>query len=204
MAHRAPPVRCIGVLGYGVLYIMGMAYSLFGHGELDENVLLMVFNQSIIYRVSTDVDTAYSSKSGNGREFFKVIRYGLQIPYAFNGMKVDSVLSLFWHSKLCSSPPQTIANQLVIPSEGSRFSRHRRHQHRQKHSPLPLVPHATAVARWSHVTPSLLLPKSGGLTSSSIQAPSTRSILNHWHWNKVNANMGELATWDKLDKGSFR
>ncbi|GJU68953.1 hypothetical protein Tco_1255212 [Tanacetum coccineum] len=75
MAHRAPPVRCIGVLGYGVLYIMGMAYSLFGHGELDENVLLMVFNQSIIYRVSTDVDTAYSSKSGNGREFFKVIRY---------------------------------------------------------------------------------------------------------------------------------
>ncbi|GJX56606.1 hypothetical protein Tco_0286503 [Tanacetum coccineum] len=75
--YRAPPVRCIGVLGYGVLYIMGTAYWLFGYGELAENVLLMVFDQSIIYGVSTDVDTTYSSKSGNGLEFFKVIRYGV-------------------------------------------------------------------------------------------------------------------------------
>nr|GEV66094.1 hypothetical protein JCGZ_22892 [Tanacetum cinerariifolium] len=32
-------------------------------------------DQSVIYDVSADVDTAYSSKSGNGLEFFKVIRY---------------------------------------------------------------------------------------------------------------------------------
>ncbi|GKF90879.1 hypothetical protein Tco_0274580, partial [Tanacetum coccineum] len=47
------------------------------YGELAENVLLMIFDQSIIYGVSADVDTAYSSKSGNGLEFFKVIRYGV-------------------------------------------------------------------------------------------------------------------------------
>ncbi|GJX44572.1 hypothetical protein Tco_0261248 [Tanacetum coccineum] len=76
-AYRAPPVRCIGVLGYGVLYIMGTAYWLFGYEELAENVLLMVFDQSIIYGVSAGMDTAYSSKSGNGLESFKVIRYGV-------------------------------------------------------------------------------------------------------------------------------
>ncbi|GJZ97326.1 hypothetical protein Tco_0669779 [Tanacetum coccineum] len=40
-------------------------------------MLLMIFDQSIIYGVSADVDTAYSSKSGNGLEFFKVSRYGV-------------------------------------------------------------------------------------------------------------------------------
>ncbi|GJS83718.1 hypothetical protein Tco_0750259 [Tanacetum coccineum] len=43
-----------------------MAYWLFGYGELTENVLPMVFDHSVIYGVSADVDTAYSSKSGNG------------------------------------------------------------------------------------------------------------------------------------------
>ncbi|GKE99552.1 hypothetical protein Tco_0022903, partial [Tanacetum coccineum] len=68
-------VRRIELLRYGVLGSLGMAYWLFGYGELAEIVLLMVFDQSIIYGVSADVDTAYSSKSGNGLEFFKVIRY---------------------------------------------------------------------------------------------------------------------------------
>ncbi|GKF95021.1 hypothetical protein Tco_0284721, partial [Tanacetum coccineum] len=57
-----PPVRCIGVLGYGVLA---------------ESVIFLIFDQSIIYGVYTDVDTTYSSKSGNGLEFFKVFRYGV-------------------------------------------------------------------------------------------------------------------------------
>ncbi|GKB63059.1 hypothetical protein Tco_0919245, partial [Tanacetum coccineum] len=77
-------VRCIGSLGtaywlfgYGVLESLGTAYWLFGYGELAENVLLMIFDQSIIYGVSADMDTAYSSKSGNGLEFFKAIRYGV-------------------------------------------------------------------------------------------------------------------------------
>ncbi|GJY37711.1 hypothetical protein Tco_0424075 [Tanacetum coccineum] len=62
----------LGVLGslgmaywlfrYGVLGFLGTAYWLFGYGELAENVLLMIFDQSIIYGVSADVDTAYSSK----------------------------------------------------------------------------------------------------------------------------------------------
>ncbi|GKC36246.1 hypothetical protein Tco_1048630, partial [Tanacetum coccineum] len=74
--YRAYWVRHIELLRYGVLGSLGTAYWLFGYGELAENVLLMIFDQSIIYGVSADVDTVYSSKSGNGLEFFKVIRYG--------------------------------------------------------------------------------------------------------------------------------
>ncbi|GJU19949.1 ty3-gypsy retrotransposon protein [Tanacetum coccineum] len=74
--YRTYWVRRIELLWYDVLGSLGTAYSLFRYGELAENVLLMVFDQSIICGVSTDVDTAYSSKSGNGLEFFKVIRYG--------------------------------------------------------------------------------------------------------------------------------
>ncbi|GKB26768.1 hypothetical protein Tco_0866169 [Tanacetum coccineum] len=65
-AYRTYWVRHIELLGYGVLGSLGMAYWLFGYGELAENVFLMVFDQSIIYGVSADVDTAYSSKSSNG------------------------------------------------------------------------------------------------------------------------------------------
>ncbi|GJY96804.1 hypothetical protein Tco_0513714 [Tanacetum coccineum] len=64
--YRTSWILRIGPPRYGVSDLL----------ELAENVLLMVFDQSIIYGVSTDVDTAYSSKSDNGLEFFKVIRYG--------------------------------------------------------------------------------------------------------------------------------
>ncbi|GJS18021.1 hypothetical protein Tco_0412493 [Tanacetum coccineum] len=70
-------VRCFVHLGYSVSGYSNTAYRLFGYGELAENVFLMVFDQSIIYGVSVDVNTAYSSKSGNGLEFFKVFRYGV-------------------------------------------------------------------------------------------------------------------------------
>nr|GEY90251.1 formin-like protein 4 [Tanacetum cinerariifolium] len=70
--------------------------------------------------------------------------------------------------------------------------------------PPPPPPPAAAVARKSHVPPPLLLPKSGGLTSSSIPAPSGQVKLKPLHWDKVNANTGEPTAWDKLDKGSFR
>ncbi|GJT55265.1 hypothetical protein Tco_0990319 [Tanacetum coccineum] len=66
MAYRTYWVRHIELLWYSVLGSLGTAYWLFGYGELAENVLFMVFDQSIIYDVYTDVDTAYSSKSGNG------------------------------------------------------------------------------------------------------------------------------------------
>nr|GEX47548.1 hypothetical protein [Tanacetum cinerariifolium] len=56
------PIRSIGVFGYGVLA---------------ENVFFLIFDQSIIYGVYTDVDTAYSSKSCNNLEFFKVFGYGV-------------------------------------------------------------------------------------------------------------------------------
>ncbi|GJW66120.1 hypothetical protein Tco_0118004, partial [Tanacetum coccineum] len=46
--------------------------GVFGYGILAENVFFLIFDQSIIYGVSM----AYSSKSGNGLEFFKVLRYG--------------------------------------------------------------------------------------------------------------------------------
>ncbi|GJV02339.1 integrase, catalytic region, zinc finger, CCHC-type containing protein [Tanacetum coccineum] len=36
------------------------------------NMLFLIADQSTIYDISTDVDTVYSSKSGNGLEFFKV------------------------------------------------------------------------------------------------------------------------------------
>ncbi|GKA61074.1 hypothetical protein Tco_0760481, partial [Tanacetum coccineum] len=65
-AYQTYWVRRIGPPRYGVSDLLGTAYWLFGYGELAENVLLMVFDQSIIYGVSADVDTAYSSKSGNG------------------------------------------------------------------------------------------------------------------------------------------
>nr|GEU29972.1 hypothetical protein [Tanacetum cinerariifolium] len=61
-AYRAPPVRRIELLGYEVLA---------------KSVLFLIIDQSIIYDVYTDVDTAYSSKLGNCLEFFKVFRYGV-------------------------------------------------------------------------------------------------------------------------------
>ncbi|GJZ39802.1 hypothetical protein Tco_0586365 [Tanacetum coccineum] len=72
-AYWATPVRCIGVLGYGVLGYSGTVFctswvrriELLGYGVLAESVLFLIFDQSIIYDVYTDVDTAYSSKSGN-------------------------------------------------------------------------------------------------------------------------------------------
>ncbi|GKD74516.1 hypothetical protein Tco_1332798, partial [Tanacetum coccineum] len=76
-AYQTYWVRRIELLRYGVLRSLGTVYWHFGYGELAENVLLMVFDQSIIYGVSADVDMAYSSKSCNGLEFFKVIRYGV-------------------------------------------------------------------------------------------------------------------------------
>ncbi|GJX74450.1 RNA-directed DNA polymerase, eukaryota, reverse transcriptase zinc-binding domain protein [Tanacetum coccineum] len=67
----------IGPPGYGVsdlLSYSGMVYciswvrriELLGYRVLAENVLFLIFDQSIIYNVYTDVDTSYSSKSGNG------------------------------------------------------------------------------------------------------------------------------------------
>ncbi|GJS24200.1 hypothetical protein Tco_0452832 [Tanacetum coccineum] len=64
-AYPTSWIRHIEHLRYGVLGSLGTTYWLFGYGELAENVLLMVFDQSIIYGVYTNVDTTYSSKSGN-------------------------------------------------------------------------------------------------------------------------------------------
>ncbi|GJU31063.1 hypothetical protein Tco_1174652 [Tanacetum coccineum] len=95
-AYRTYSVRRIDLLRYGVLVSLGTAYWLFGYGVLSysgtmyciswvrriellrygvlaESVFFLIFNQSIIYDVNTDVDTAYSSKSGNGLEFFNVL-----------------------------------------------------------------------------------------------------------------------------------
>ncbi|GKE54875.1 hypothetical protein Tco_1490031 [Tanacetum coccineum] len=47
---------------YGVLDLLDTAYWM-------EVVLVLNVDQNIIYEVSADVDTAYSSKSGNGLEF---------------------------------------------------------------------------------------------------------------------------------------
>ncbi|GJY30973.1 hypothetical protein Tco_0414468, partial [Tanacetum coccineum] len=47
----------------------------FGYEVLAENVFFLIVDQSIRYGVSADMDTAYSSKSGNGLEFFKVFRH---------------------------------------------------------------------------------------------------------------------------------
>ncbi|GJT27655.1 berberine bridge enzyme-like protein 22 [Tanacetum coccineum] len=57
------------VFEYGVL--TNMEYWVFRYGVLAVNVLFLIVDQSIIYGVSADVDTTYSSKSGNGLEFFK-------------------------------------------------------------------------------------------------------------------------------------
>ncbi|GJS27952.1 reverse transcriptase domain-containing protein [Tanacetum coccineum] len=48
-----------------------------GYGVLAVNVFLQNVDQSILYGVSADVDTTYSSKSGNGLEFVKVLGYGV-------------------------------------------------------------------------------------------------------------------------------
>ncbi|GJX13462.1 hypothetical protein Tco_0205220 [Tanacetum coccineum] len=74
-------VRCIGLLRYGVLAHwvrhIGSLGTVFctswvrcsvhlGYRVLAESVLFLIFDQCIIYDVYTDVDTVYSSKSGNG------------------------------------------------------------------------------------------------------------------------------------------
>ncbi|GJY90283.1 hypothetical protein Tco_0505479, partial [Tanacetum coccineum] len=64
-------------IGYGVLRSSGMAYWALGYGVSALLVRCFV-HLGNIYGVSVDVDTAYSSKSGNGLEFFKVFRYGFR------------------------------------------------------------------------------------------------------------------------------
>ncbi|GJW89146.1 reverse transcriptase domain-containing protein [Tanacetum coccineum] len=84
MAYWATPVRCFGVLGYGILGYSGKVFctswvwriELLGYGVLAESVLFLIFDQSIIYDVYTDVDTAYSSKSGNGLLIRQSLGYG--------------------------------------------------------------------------------------------------------------------------------
>ncbi|GJS90526.1 hypothetical protein Tco_0773162 [Tanacetum coccineum] len=74
MAYRAPLVWRIRLLWYDVLSYSGMVFctswvrriELLGYGVLAESVIFLIFDQSIIYDVNTDVDTAYSSKSCNG------------------------------------------------------------------------------------------------------------------------------------------
>nr|GEV91990.1 hypothetical protein [Tanacetum cinerariifolium] len=86
----------IGLIGYGVLGSSGMVYwgpwvrrigslgmefctswvqhiELLGYRVLVKSVFLLIFDQSIIYDIYTDVDMTYSSKLGNGLEFFKVL-----------------------------------------------------------------------------------------------------------------------------------
>ncbi|GJV36081.1 hypothetical protein Tco_1408558 [Tanacetum coccineum] len=61
------------LIGYDVLSSSGTVYwgpwvrriRLLGYGVLAESVLFLIFDQSIIYDVYTDVDMAYSSKSCN-------------------------------------------------------------------------------------------------------------------------------------------
>ncbi|GJR06803.1 hypothetical protein Tco_0529787 [Tanacetum coccineum] len=73
-AYRAYWVRRIELLRYGVLGSLGTAYWAswvwhivhLGYGVLAESVLFLIFDQSIIYHVDTDVDMAYFSKSDNG------------------------------------------------------------------------------------------------------------------------------------------
>ncbi|GJS90226.1 putative reverse transcriptase domain-containing protein [Tanacetum coccineum] len=57
MTYQTYWVQRIRPPRYGVSDLLGTAYWLFGYGELAKNVLLMVFDQSIIYGVSADVDT---------------------------------------------------------------------------------------------------------------------------------------------------
>ncbi|GKE31340.1 hypothetical protein Tco_1450662, partial [Tanacetum coccineum] len=84
MAYQISWIRRIGPIRYGVLSFSSTVFytswvrriGLLGYGVLAENVLFLIFDQSIIYDVYTDVDTTYSSKSGYGLEFFKVFRYG--------------------------------------------------------------------------------------------------------------------------------
>ncbi|GJW91264.1 hypothetical protein Tco_0168817 [Tanacetum coccineum] len=67
-------VRRVRPIGYSVLGYFGTVFCiswvrcivLLGYEVLAERVHFLIFDQSIIYNVYTDVDTAYSSKSGNG------------------------------------------------------------------------------------------------------------------------------------------
>nr|GFD37508.1 hypothetical protein [Tanacetum cinerariifolium] len=63
------------IVGYGVL--TNTEYWGFGNRVLAENMFFLIVDQSIIYGVSADVDTAHSSMSGNDLEFSKVFRYGV-------------------------------------------------------------------------------------------------------------------------------
>ncbi|GJX26173.1 hypothetical protein Tco_0232469 [Tanacetum coccineum] len=69
--------------GYGISDLLGTAYwatpvrriELLGYGVLAESVLFLIFDQSIIYDVYTDVGTAYSSKSVFLRLVFFVLGF---------------------------------------------------------------------------------------------------------------------------------
>ncbi|GJR47102.1 hypothetical protein Tco_1315205 [Tanacetum coccineum] len=71
--YWATPVWRIGSLGTVFCTSWVQRIELLGYGVLAESVLFLIFDQSIIYDVYTDVDTAYSLKSGNGL----LIRQGL-------------------------------------------------------------------------------------------------------------------------------
>ncbi|GJZ36753.1 retrovirus-related pol polyprotein from transposon TNT 1-94 [Tanacetum coccineum] len=55
--------------------------ELLGYGVLTQSVLFLIFDQSIIYDVYTDVDTAYSLKLGNGLLIRQSLGYAYVIKY---------------------------------------------------------------------------------------------------------------------------
>ncbi|GKE78220.1 hypothetical protein Tco_1544340 [Tanacetum coccineum] len=73
-AYWSSWIRRIGPIGYSVSDLLGIVFytswvqriELLGYRVLVKSVLFLIFDQTIIYDVYTDVDTAYSSKSGNG------------------------------------------------------------------------------------------------------------------------------------------
>ncbi|GJX83151.1 hypothetical protein Tco_0332632 [Tanacetum coccineum] len=101
-----------------------MEYWVFGYGALAVNVIFLIVDQSIIYGVSADVDTVYSSKSGNGLEFFK---FETRSHYLFPSHEGVNLLKLLdgkkasHGEKTLGQGPHMLSNLVDLPSDLGSF-----------------------------------------------------------------------------------
>nr|GEV18641.1 hypothetical protein [Tanacetum cinerariifolium] len=127
--YRAPLVQCIVHIGYGVLGYSGMVFctswvqriELLRYEVLAKSVIFLIFDQSIRYYVYTDVDTVYSSKSGNGLEFFKVLdtSYRSRIIRRISCQISRLSGTLHIYSKMHDDKPMWAVDRVVTPTPGS-------------------------------------------------------------------------------------
>ncbi|GKD64284.1 protein LAZ1 [Tanacetum coccineum] len=85
--------------------------ELLGYGVLTQSVLFLIFDQSIIYDVYTDVDTAYSLKLGNGL----LIRQSLG--YILTNRIIGGIKEIVSENQSTFVPGRHISDKILITQE---------------------------------------------------------------------------------------